>query len=47
MVSLNRGYLPSAPWMVLFPGLAIALAVIVFNSFGDASRDMMGQDIKI
>jgi len=47
MVSLNRGYLPSAPWMILFPGLAIALAVIVFNSFGDASRDMMGQDIKI
>lgn len=47
MISLNRCYLPSAPWMVLFPGLAIALAVIVFNALGDASRDMMGQDIKI
>lgn len=47
MVSLNRCYLPSAPWMVLFPGLAIALAVIVFNAFGDAARDMLGQDIKI
>ncbi len=47
MVSLNRCYLPSAPWMVLFPGLAIALAVIAFNFFGDASRDMLGQDIKI
>ncbi len=47
MVSLNRCYLPSAPWMVLFPGLAIALAVIVFNSFGDASRDITGQEVKI
>jgi len=47
MVSLNRSYLPSAPWMVLFPGVAIALTVIVFNMFGDACRDALDQNIKV
>ncbi|GAC1343358.1 MAG: ABC transporter permease [Acetobacteraceae bacterium] len=30
-----------APWMVLFPGLAISLAVFAFNLFGDALRDWL------
>jgi ABC-type dipeptide/oligopeptide/nickel transport system permease subunit len=47
MVSLNRGYLPSAPWMVFFPGGAIALTVFVFNMFGDALRDMLDPKLKI
>jgi peptide/nickel transport system permease protein len=28
-----------APWMILFPGLAISLAVFAFNLFGDSLRD--------
>jgi len=28
-----------APWMAVFPGLAISLAVLAFNVFGDALRD--------
>lgn len=28
-----------APWMVIFPGIAISLAVFGFNLFGDALRD--------
>ena len=29
-----------APWMVLFPGLAISVIVLAFNLFGDALRDI-------
>ena len=28
-----------APWMILFPGLAISVAVFAFNLFGDSLRD--------
>jgi len=30
-----------APWMILFPGAAISLAVFAFNLFGDALRDYL------
>ena len=29
----------TAPWMAIFPGLAISLAVFAFNLFGDSLRD--------
>jgi len=32
-------YAESAPWIAIFPGLAITLAVFAFNLFGDAIRD--------
>jgi len=31
----------SAPWVPIFPGLAITLAVFGFNLFGDALRDVL------
>lgn len=31
----------TAPWMILFPGLAITLAVFAFNMFGDSLRDWL------
>ena len=31
----------SAPWVAVFPGLAITLAVFAFNLFGDAMRDVL------
>ena len=34
-------YGESAPWLAIFPGLAIALAVFGFNLFGDALRDVL------
>ena len=34
-------YASSAPWMAIFPGLAITLAVFGFNLFGDAVRDVL------
>jgi peptide/nickel transport system permease protein len=30
-----------APWMILFPGLAISVAVFAFNLFGDSLRDFL------
>ncbi len=47
MVSLHRAYLPSAPWMIFFPGCAIALTVFVCNMFGDSLRDRLDPDLKI
>jgi peptide/nickel transport system permease protein len=41
MVSLGRGYLAMAPWIVFAPGVAIFLAVIGFNFLGDALRDAL------
>jgi peptide/nickel transport system permease protein len=34
-------YAESAPWVAIFPGVAISLAVIGFNLFGDALRDWL------
>ena len=34
-------YALSAPWMAIFPGVAISLAVFGFNLFGDAVRDVL------
>jgi peptide/nickel transport system permease protein len=41
MISLNRMYINSAPWMVIFPGLAISVTVISFNILGDFLRDKL------
>src|SRR5262249_46402754 len=38
MVSLGRGFLAMAPWIVFAPGAAIFLAVMGFNFLGDALR---------
>ena len=34
-------YAESAPWVPIFPGIAITLAVFGFNLFGDAVRDTL------
>jgi len=34
-------YAESAPWIPVFPGLAISLAVFAFNLFGDSLRDAL------
>jgi len=31
----------TAPWMAIFPGLAISLSVFAFNLFGDSLRDAL------
>jgi peptide/nickel transport system permease protein len=34
-------YVRTAPWLVIFPGVAISLAVFGTNLFGDALRDIL------
>jgi peptide/nickel transport system permease protein len=34
-------YAESAPWLAVFPGLAISLAVLAFSLFGDSLRDAL------
>ncbi len=36
-----------APWMILFPGAAISLAVFGFNLFGDSFRDFLDPRFKV
>jgi peptide/nickel transport system permease protein len=37
----GRQYFLIAPWLAIWPGLAISLAVFGFNMFGDALRDVL------
>ncbi|MCG5217653.1 ABC transporter permease [Streptosporangium sp. KLBMP 9127] len=41
MLSQGTTYFQTAPWLVVFPGIAISLAVLAFNLFGDALRDFL------
>lgn len=41
MLNDGRGYLFSAPHLVIFPALAVMLAVLSFNFIGDALRDYL------
>ncbi len=41
MVREGVNQLTNAPWMSIFPGLAIMLAVLAFNLIGDGLRDVM------
>ena len=36
-----RDYFVRNPWMAIWPGLALSLAVYGFNLFGDAIRDVL------
>ena len=37
----GRTYMYRAPWMAVWPGVAISLAVFAFNMLGDALRDVL------
>ena len=41
MLSEGRAFLHQAPWMGIFPGLAIMASVLGFNLFGDGLRDVL------
>jgi peptide/nickel transport system permease protein len=40
-------YAESAPWVAIYPGIAISLAVFGFNLFGDALRDWLDPRMKL
>ena len=41
MLSEGKRYMQTAPWMILFPGMAILVSVIIFNLMGDSLRDIL------
>ena len=41
MLSSSRDLISRAPWMMIFPGLAIALTVLGFNLLGDGVREAL------
>jgi len=41
MLSAGRDYLLQAPWLSVYPGLAIFLTVMGFNLLGDGIRDLL------
>jgi len=41
MISEGRNFISTEPWLSLFPGLAILLAVGAFNVLGDGLRDAL------
>jgi peptide/nickel transport system permease protein len=41
MLNTAKGFLEQAPWMSVFPGIAIFLAVQGFNLLGDGLRDAL------
>jgi peptide/nickel transport system permease protein len=42
----GRLYMFDAPWMVIWPGLALAVVVYGINMFGDALRDILDPRMK-
>ncbi len=41
MLSDSRNLMETAPWLMVFPGLAIMLSILGFNLLGDALRDVL------
>lgn len=41
MLNEGRQFIQNAPWMMIYPGAAIFIVVVVFNLLGDAFRDVL------
>ncbi len=41
MLNEGRQFVQNAPWMMIYPGAAIFVVVVVFNLLGDALRDVL------
>lgn len=41
MLNEGRQFIQNAPWMMLYPGAAIFIVVVVFNLLGDSLRDIL------
>lgn len=46
MISEGKEYMQYAPWMTVFPGLAIAASALAFNMLGDGLRDLLDPRMK-
>ena len=41
MLNEGRTYMAKAPWLMIAPGIAIVIVVIIFNMLGDSIRDIL------
>jgi peptide/nickel transport system permease protein/oligopeptide transport system permease protein len=46
MLSMGKNFIYSAPYLVMFPGAAIAVTILAFNLFGDGLRDALDPRLK-
>jgi ABC-type dipeptide/oligopeptide/nickel transport system permease subunit len=46
MLGAGRGYYFNAPYIVMYPGLAISITVLAFNLFGDGLRDALDPKLR-
>jgi len=47
MLTTGRDYLTEAPWLSIYPGLAIFLTVMGFNLLGDGLRDLLDPRMRV
>ena len=47
IIAEGRNYIREAPWICLFPGIAIALTVLGLNLLGDGLRDAFDPRLKV
>lgn len=41
MLNEGRTHISKAPWLMIYPGIAIVVVVVVFNMLGDSIRDIL------
>lgn len=41
MLSEGRVYMQTAPWLLIYPGMAILIVVVIFNILGDSIREVL------
>ncbi len=46
MIQQGQSFYRSAPWLVIFPGLAIMITVFAFNLLGDGLRDALDPSLR-
>ena len=46
IISSNREFIRSAPWLLTYPGLFIMITVLAFNLLGDGLRDALDPKLK-
>ena len=46
MLNSGRGFMDQAPWLAVVPGMALFIAVLGFNLFGDGLRDWLDPHMK-
>lgn len=47
LAGVNADYYLTAPWMIIYPGVAVSLAVFAFNLLGDSLRDWLDPKLKL